>query len=740
GFYGRPWSWSERRAMADWMSGRRMHLLVIAPKDDPSLRDDWRRPMADAERSELKRLVDRARERFVEVAWSLSPGLDLAPQSEDDLAAALGKLEAAAQAGVRKFVIAFDDVDPSRGQVRFANRLLAELAPKLPGAEWTFIPAEYWGEAAPSPYLARVARELDDRFAIGWTGGQVLARRITLGEAERFGRYIRHRLVLGDNYPAQDRLWGAGRLFWGPLVGRDPALPAVHSGFVANASPLAAASRIPLATAAEYAWDPVRYDPAGAWRHALASESADGDALVRFAAYNCSSWLQAGPLPVPRGGTALRSASRLEDELESAALAEPSPGLKRELRDLSRLRADLGRELAGRPELREQVEPWAAKLEAQARAAAAVVSRDGRADGLIEAADRLGIDIPRFCYHPGLPVAGNCRMCLVDTNRSPKPVASCWDPCQEGHVVTTNSGLAPGDLRPAAERIESFAGGRPGSRVLLAAALDRLGGGPAMLARAAGESADLWRGLVPWVGLLADAADRARAAVDGAPAGGRDPRLGGRDPQPGGRDPRPGGRPSWWRDRIWRWRARGHFVSLVAARTLLDDYFDRVESPWTGGRARGLPPSLRAWLWLTSRTSPGSVPVRLADALDRERAGDARALRRLLEEFSSLPALVRERLPGQLAEEGTPWLDKVGEYGRLGILTLDLKRRERKPGEDELERWKESRYRVRSSNGLELVVELKLALDAFVEWSGLPIGERPPVPELRLPADPREML
>jgi NADH-quinone oxidoreductase subunit G len=58
---------------------------------------------------------------------------------------------------------------------------------------------------------------------------------------------------------------------------------------------------------------------------------------------------------------------------------------------------------------------------------------------IIEAADRLGIDIPRFCYHPGLPVAGNCRMCLVDTNRSPKPVASCWDPCQEGHVVTTNS-------------------------------------------------------------------------------------------------------------------------------------------------------------------------------------------------------------------------------------------------------------------------------------------------------------
>ena len=58
---------------------------------------------------------------------------------------------------------------------------------------------------------------------------------------------------------------------------------------------------------------------------------------------------------------------------------------------------------------------------------------------IIDAADRLGIDIPRFCYHPGLSVAANCRMCLVEHNKSPKLVPSCYDTCQEGLVVQTKS-------------------------------------------------------------------------------------------------------------------------------------------------------------------------------------------------------------------------------------------------------------------------------------------------------------
>jgi len=46
----------------------------------------------------------------------------------------------------------------------------------------------------------------------------------------------------------------------------------------------------------------------------------------------------------------------------------------------------------------------------------------------LQAAAMVGIEIPRFCYHERLSVAGNCRMCLVEVERSAKPVAACAMP------------------------------------------------------------------------------------------------------------------------------------------------------------------------------------------------------------------------------------------------------------------------------------------------------------------------
>lgn len=49
--------------------------------------------------------------------------------------------------------------------------------------------------------------------------------------------------------------------------------------------------------------------------------------------------------------------------------------------------------------------------------------------------------MPRYCYHEKLMIAGNCRMCLVEVERAPKPVASCAWPVQPGMVVKTDSPL-----------------------------------------------------------------------------------------------------------------------------------------------------------------------------------------------------------------------------------------------------------------------------------------------------------
>jgi NADH-quinone oxidoreductase subunit G len=67
-------------------------------------------------------------------------------------------------------------------------------------------------------------------------------------------------------------------------------------------------------------------------------------------------------------------------------------------------------------------------------------ARDGQT--IIEVADENGINIPRFCYHPGLTVAGNCRICLVEVEKAPKPMIACGTPVMDGMVVHTQSDKA----------------------------------------------------------------------------------------------------------------------------------------------------------------------------------------------------------------------------------------------------------------------------------------------------------
>jgi len=58
---------------------------------------------------------------------------------------------------------------------------------------------------------------------------------------------------------------------------------------------------------------------------------------------------------------------------------------------------------------------------------------------VLQACEKAGFEIPRFCYHEKLSIAGNCRMCLVEMEKSPKPIASCAMPAANGMVIKTNT-------------------------------------------------------------------------------------------------------------------------------------------------------------------------------------------------------------------------------------------------------------------------------------------------------------
>ena len=61
---------------------------------------------------------------------------------------------------------------------------------------------------------------------------------------------------------------------------------------------------------------------------------------------------------------------------------------------------------------------------------------------VMDAANSLGVHIPHFCYHKKLSIAANCRMCLVEVEKAPKPLPACATPVANGMIVRTHSDVA----------------------------------------------------------------------------------------------------------------------------------------------------------------------------------------------------------------------------------------------------------------------------------------------------------
>jgi NADH-quinone oxidoreductase subunit G len=74
-----------------------------------------------------------------------------------------------------------------------------------------------------------------------------------------------------------------------------------------------------------------------------------------------------------------------------------------------------------------------------------------KGEALIRVTDRIGTYVPRFCYHEKLSVPANCRMCLVDIEKAPKPLPACATPVAEGMKVFTKSPRAIGAQRATME-------------------------------------------------------------------------------------------------------------------------------------------------------------------------------------------------------------------------------------------------------------------------------------------------
>ncbi|WP_338696545.1 beta-N-acetylglucosaminidase domain-containing protein [Streptomyces sp. Q6] len=316
GFYGTPWTTRQRLEQLDFMGRTKQNRYLYAPGDDLYRQARWRETYPAQQRADFRELAERARANHVTLAWAVAPGQAMCMSSPDDVKALNRKLDAMWALGVRAFQLQFQDVSYSewhcasdarafgsgpqaaaRAQARVANAVAEHLADRHPGAEpLSLMPTEYYQDGK-TAYRTALARDLDDTVEVAWTGVGVVPRTITGGELAGANRAFggAHQLLTMDNYPVND--YAQDRIFLGPYTGREPAVASGSAAVLATAMEQPAASRIPLFTAADYAWNPRDYRPQDSWRAAI-DDLADGDtargrALTALAGNDASSVLGA---------------------------------------------------------------------------------------------------------------------------------------------------------------------------------------------------------------------------------------------------------------------------------------------------------------------------------------------------------------------------------------------------------------------------------------------------------------
>ena len=280
GFYGVPWTHADRLDTISFLAGVGMNAYMYAPKDDLLHRDQWRVAYDEPELGRFTELAACGQRHGVRFGFAISPGLDISYESPEDRTALFEKCAALQRCGVDWFLLALDDIPMLDGlaprQAVLANDLLASLRSVDPDATLVLCPTEYLGTTT-SSYTNELVSRLDTDIAMMWTGPTVCSPTITTADATTWrSAFPQHDLIVWDNYPVNDGAM-ASRLHLGPYAGRSNDLDTKVQGILCNPMNQTHASRIALATAAEYMNAPAQYDPDLAWPAAI-ERSAGNDA------------------------------------------------------------------------------------------------------------------------------------------------------------------------------------------------------------------------------------------------------------------------------------------------------------------------------------------------------------------------------------------------------------------------------------------------------------------------------
>ena len=271
GFYGNPWSHTDRLRQFDFYGKNKLNVYIYGPKDDPYHRNQWREAYPEAEAARISELAKAAAQNKVDFVWAMHPGGDI-QWTEEDLNSSVQKLEWMYALGVRAFAIFFDDIfgaEQSKGdkQAEYMNALNREFVQKHPDvAPLILCPTQYNKSWSGGSYLSDLGTTMDKDVRIMWTGATVVDM-IDKTDMDWINAQIQRNAYIWLNYPVND--FCIDHMLMGPTYGNDLDIAEQLSGFVSNPMEYAEASKVSLYSIADYCWNMEAYDSNTSWEQAL---------------------------------------------------------------------------------------------------------------------------------------------------------------------------------------------------------------------------------------------------------------------------------------------------------------------------------------------------------------------------------------------------------------------------------------------------------------------------------------
>lgn len=276
------WVWTHDQYMEEIpvLADLRMNFLMnctgsmIISQRGQERCNEWWKPMSETRKEAYGKIIRMCRDHRIVFCFALHPQIassrPLDPANVREVDQFYQHYAWAQSRQVQWFSIHLDDTGwgaggPGLGGASHAslvNTVFGRLRARDKSAQFVFCPTIHWGDGTNREhrdYLGALAREMHPDVYVFWNGESIVTPRVTRIAAEGYKRAVNHRLFLWDNYPVND---GSQTLHLGPVSGREPDLCEVVDGYMSN--PMHTQNqinRIPLATCADYAFDPRNYNP-----------------------------------------------------------------------------------------------------------------------------------------------------------------------------------------------------------------------------------------------------------------------------------------------------------------------------------------------------------------------------------------------------------------------------------------------------------------------------------------------